>query len=479
MPDTPSYQQISVEDQKKAQVFFEKARAVADANQYEFAIEMQLNGLNIDPNSVEAHQALRDVAMRRKANGGKALGMFKAMQLRKPTKDDKTNMLNAEKLLAYDPGNTDFMLSMMQNAHRAGYFDTVMWIGPILERANADSPKPEFNKFITLKDIYKSLEQWKPATRACQHAAALRPDDMDLQTELKNLGALVTMTDGKYDKGGGFTESIRDPEKQRKLLVDDMDVRSMDVMQRAIAEAEEQLKADPDEPGKIMRLVDALTKTEQLEEENRAIDLLQQAFDRTKQFRYRHRIGQIQLAQMARTERALRADAEASPDDEAIRTDLRQFLHDKVQRELKEYQTWADNYPTETGYRFEVAKRLFMLRQFDEAIPILQAARSDPKYRIEAQVLLGRAFLGAGFVDEAADTLGDLIKSYQLSGDTRSIEMHYYYGNVLEQKGDREQAMRMYSRVAQWNFNYKDVQARLRQLREKPKTNGNTDLEEV
>ena len=30
----------------------------------------------------------------------------------------------------------------------AGFYDTVMWMGPILQKANADDRKPDFNKFI-------------------------------------------------------------------------------------------------------------------------------------------------------------------------------------------------------------------------------------------------------------------------------------------------------------------------------------------
>ena len=39
---------------------------------------------------------------------------------------------------------------------------------PILLRANAESKKPDFNKYITLKDIYKDIERWKEAADAAQ-----------------------------------------------------------------------------------------------------------------------------------------------------------------------------------------------------------------------------------------------------------------------------------------------------------------------
>src|SRR5262245_29390786 len=106
---------------------------------------MFMQGLALDPDSVEAHQSLRDISLRRKASGGKAMGMFDKMKLKKG--DDKQNMINAEKLLAMDPGSTDNMQALMQSAHRGGFYDTVLWIGPILFKAIADSGRPDLAKF--------------------------------------------------------------------------------------------------------------------------------------------------------------------------------------------------------------------------------------------------------------------------------------------------------------------------------------------
>lgn len=465
MSELTGYRDIPEEDRRKAKAFFDRGKAVAGTGNYDYAIEMYLNGLNLDPEAVEAHQDLRDISMKRKASGGKALGMFERMKIKTNTKDDKQNMLNCEKLLAYDPGNTDHMLALMQNAHRAGFWDTCLWIGPILHRANTDSSKPEFNKFIALKDIYKALGQWKLATDACQAAAAMRPDDMDLTTELKNLGAAHTMAEGKYGTARSFRDSVKDMDSQRKLLDADKDVRTTDVLTRQIQEAEAEWQAQPEEPGKIMKLVETLVKTEDPVHENRAIDLLASAFERTKQFRYRLNIGKIKLLQLNRQERSYRDKLAQNAGDDALKEEYRQFLADKAEEELKEFTLWAENYPTDLHYKYEMARRLFMLQRYSEAIPVLQTARQDPKIRGEATIILGRSFLEAGFVDEAVDTLRALIEDYQVKGDTRSKNMYYWYARALEQQNETQSALKAYSQVAQWDFNYLDVQARIKRLR--------------
>jgi tetratricopeptide (TPR) repeat protein len=137
----------------------------------------------------------------------------------------------------------------------------------------------------------------------------------------------------------------------------------------------------------------------------------------------------------------------------------------RAEEELSEYTLWSENYPTDMGFRFEAAQRLFLLERFAESIPIFQVARNDPKYRILAGIFLGRAFLAAGYVDEATDTLKGCIDEYPIKGDARSKDLYYWYARSLEQRGEGPQALRNYSQVAQWDFNYRDVQARIQKLR--------------
>jgi hypothetical protein len=452
---------------KKAKAFFDRATAVASTGNFDYAIELYVQGLEHDPENVAAHQALREISLRRKASGGKSLGMFGAVKLR-GGKDDKQKMLNAEKLLAHDPGNTDHMQNLMLGARDAGFYETTMWIGPILQRANADLPKPDFNKFIALKDTYKFLKQWRLATDACQYALSIKPENMDLQAELKNLGAQQTMDAGGYGGGGGFASSMKDKDAQQRLLDADKGVLSEDLLARNIREAREQLERDPNEPGKIIRLAEAYIKTEDPENENLAIDLLEGAFQRTKQYRFKLQAGQIKIKQLSRMERSMRAEVARNPSDEGLKQAYLDFVREKNEEELKEFRGASEAYPSELSYKYQIATRLFELQRYDEAIPALQESRSDPKVRTDATITLGRAFLAAEYADEAVDTFRGVIEDYQLKGDAKSKEMYYWFGRALESKADVPTALKQYSQVAQWDFNYRDVQARIKALRTKP-----------
>jgi tetratricopeptide (TPR) repeat protein len=391
--------------------------------------------------------------------------MFEKMKVKTNTADEKLNMLAAEKLLAFDPGNVSRMLALVQSAHKAGFFDTVMWAGAIAMRANAESKKPDFHTYIALKDVYKDLERFKEAADAASMAVKLRPDDMDLAAEHKNLDTEYTINKGKYGTGKSFRDSIRDMDTQRQLLDEDKDVRSGDLMTRAIQTAEAEWRAEPNEPGKLSKYVDALLKTERAEEENLAIEALEEMYERTKAFRWKQRVGQIKFTQLNRMDRSMKEDLAKDKNNPELRQRYEEFTKEKAETELAELAQWVDAYPTDTRFRFEMAKRMFALGKFDEAIPVFQHVRNDPKYRVEATSMLGRAFLHNQFVEEAVDTLKASIDEYQLKGDEKSKEMYYWYARALEEKPDIAAALKAYSQVAQWDFNYRDVQGRIKRLR--------------
>ena len=60
MAEAPKgYRDIPEADQKKAQVFFDYARTADGTGNYEYAIDMMLQGLAVDPDARAAHQTLR------------------------------------------------------------------------------------------------------------------------------------------------------------------------------------------------------------------------------------------------------------------------------------------------------------------------------------------------------------------------------------------------------------------------------------
>ncbi|MGB7156896.1 MAG: hypothetical protein WBD40_02450 [Tepidisphaeraceae bacterium] len=95
----------------------------------------------ITPENVAAHKELREIVLKRKADGGKALGMFEKMKLDATlanATDDKQAMLLAEKLLAYDPWKLEWMVAAANRASRAGFPKAAEWFAELARKAAGD-----------------------------------------------------------------------------------------------------------------------------------------------------------------------------------------------------------------------------------------------------------------------------------------------------------------------------------------------------
>ncbi len=126
-------------DPQKAKMFFERGDIVAASGNFEYAIDMYVTGLGFDPDNLDAHRALREIGLRRKAQGGKDLGMFDKIKLGPTRGDEAKNALNAAKLLAYDPGDSDRMLQFIGHARSAAMSQSAEWMQKILDRATGYS----------------------------------------------------------------------------------------------------------------------------------------------------------------------------------------------------------------------------------------------------------------------------------------------------------------------------------------------------
>jgi tetratricopeptide (TPR) repeat protein len=122
------------DDRKRAQVYFDRGKIVAQTENYEYAIEMYVQGLQIAPDSIDAVTELRDISLMRKARGGKDMGMLQRLKMPK-SGDSKQKLLNALHLLAYSPGDTYRMLAVGRAAAECDFDDIAQWAVKLIERS--------------------------------------------------------------------------------------------------------------------------------------------------------------------------------------------------------------------------------------------------------------------------------------------------------------------------------------------------------
>ncbi len=457
------------DDQARAKAFFEKAEKVAQSKNYDYAIDMYLDGLRYAPEAItEGHLPLCELALQRKSRGGKKPSMVeKVKHLRGKTPLDQ--MLNAEYLFVKDPDHMSYAETMLKAAVAGGYNKTADWIANLIFQTNNAAKKPSLHTYILLKDSYAAIGEYDKALAACQRATRLKPDNDELECEYKNLSAELTMVRGKYDLEGDFRKSIKDRESQEKLHSQAGVVKTDDYRQNALDDARRKVAQNPNLPANIFELANALADMETDEAENDAIALLEKTYESTNDFSFKQHAGKIKIGQLRRKILLAKKTLKADPEDANAKAKLERFSSQLNDFELEYYRISIDNYPTDLDLKYEYALRLSRNGKYDEAIPLFQESQRNPRRRIAAMNQTGLCFFNKGWHADAIDIYNYAIKIYPINDDSIGKELRYNLARAYEELNDKTNALEIYRKIAQFDFTYRDVNKRVEILRNEQK----------
>ena len=459
MPD--SYEQMF----SKARVFFQRAQKVAESDNFEYAINLYLEGLRYAPDAVEeGHIPLCELGLRRQGKGGKKPSMVeKVKHLRGKTHVEK--MLNAEYLFVKNTEHLPYAEAMLKAAVAAGCEKTADWIANFIFQANNAAEKPSLQTYLLLKDSYTALGEFDKAVAACRWAVKLKPDDEELTDEYQNLTAELTVARGKYDQEGDYRKSMKDRESQEKLQAQQSVVKTEDYRIAAVEKAQKALVAEPDLSKNIFNLADALADLRNDQAENEAMELLENTYKAKSDFSYKQRAGQIKIKQLKRKIREAEAALKANADDEQAKSRLSELASQLNSAELEHYRLCVENYPTDLRAKYEYAVRLVQNERYDEAIPLFQDAQRDPRQKISAMDKVGLCFFMKGWFPDAIDIFSQAINSYEMKDDDVAKDLRYNLARAYQEQGEGEKALEIYRKIAQLDFAYKDIRKRIDALR--------------
>ena len=450
---------------EKAKAFFKKAAALAGTENFDYAIDMYLQGLHYAPEALEeGHLLLCEMALQRQSVGGKKPSLSeKVKHLRGRTPLEQ--MLNAEYLFAKDPDHLPYAEAMLKAAVAGGYIRVADWIANLIFQRNNAAEKPSLHTYLLLKDSYIAIGKLDKATAAIQQAVRLKPDDKELADDYKNLSAELTMVRGKYDGEGDFRQSIKNPELQERLYAQESIIKTENYRANAVSRAREKVAQKSDIAANIFELADVLSDMEDEQAENEAVALLENAYKSRSDFSFQQKAGQIRIKQFRRKMRQAQTALENAPDDAQAKQSLEQLTARFNQTELEHYQLCMTNYPNDLRAKYEYALRLVRFERYDEAIPLFQEAQKDPRRKIASMNQIGYCFFRKGWLDDAIDVYNQAVDSHEIKDDAISKELRYNLARAYEEKGQVQKALDIYRKIAQEDFSYKDVSQRVDKLR--------------
>jgi tetratricopeptide (TPR) repeat protein len=462
-------------DPRKARRFFEHAQVVADSRNYDYAIECYINGLKHNPESMQHHEELRQVALRRKVGGGKPAGM-KDRYTYGGGKTPIEKTLNAEYLWAKDPTNAAQALMVMELATKAELYELSYWIGGFVLEANRTSKKPTKAIYIKLVDLYEEMEAWDRAVECCRFAVMMDEGNMVLLKRLKDLEAELTLLKGQYGKEeGGFRRGVANMEKQKALEAEDTIAKTSTQLEETISRLRREYEENTEDLDKLTKFVRVLLEKEDETTDAEAIRHLQEAWERTGQYRFKAEIGNIKIKAFNRRTRVIKQAMTQATDDAVRRTlheQLAALVQEQVRFELAEFTERVKNYPTDMQLLYQLGRRQFAMGDHDSAIASFQQAQADPKTRANALRYLGEAFYRKEWLDEAVDTFHRGIEVHPYSDDKLALELRYELCKALEAKARRDRSLEVAleadevaSKIVQADVNYRDMRQRRDSLR--------------
>ncbi len=456
------------EDKIKAKKWFKRARELGDKRQFDYAIEYYASGLEFWPDAVEdACKPLHGCAVARRQTGGKKPGFKDTLKRSMNDKDPKKAFVNALWLFGHEPENVAYAEGLTKCAARLRAEDTCQWAAGIFQKSLESNQKASSKQFLSLTTLLEELGDRAVERNETEFAVACFeqgvtllsvwrnrfPNDHALEAAIKNLSTKSTITRGKYKKGESFIDSVRDKDAQKELHDEKLSMQDEDQLDTLITSAEKAHLDNPQDAGCLRRLIDLLCRSEQEDLEKRAIGHLVAQYKRTEDYGWKQSADDIRMKQLVRRVRKARkaGDADAARDAHvaSLKFDLAVFK-ERVQR-----------FPTDTRAKYEYGLRLFKASRFDDAIPLFQAARSNPKHRADCSLHLGRCFFHKKYHSQAISTLQGELEVYTIPDDDRAKGLMYWLARAFEDHGDLEKARETYGKILELDYNYRDVRDRL------------------
>jgi tetratricopeptide (TPR) repeat protein len=478
-PDPSDTNTVAAPEPAKARKFFDRALAVHDSTNYEYAMTLWLQGLRHDPTSVPGLEAFWKSAteyLSGDARGRSATkDQIEAVAGRTPV--DK--YLSA--LLQWGTRPFDWSgagLSALEQAVKIGLKEPGQWIGKRVLGLAGQDPKAKKGSFVQLMNLLAEVGAFDQAVTAGEIACRLDPSDARLAGEVKNMSAQATMKKSGFEEGstveaGAFRRNVKDISAQRAVEEEERIVKTEEVQVRAIDRAKQDYESRPADVGAIQKYVRNLLERGTTDDEKTAYAVLKRAYADTQNYRFKAQAGDLNLRVARRKMESIKAAAAADPSNaerqQAAAKAERQF----AEMEVKEYEERVANSPTDLQLRFELGRRLLAVGNDERAIEQLQQARGSPAILTQVLMGLGIAFARLGWLDEAEQSYRDAIASHPIATDELAAELRYGLMDVLQRRATdarevaaAEEAFKLASGIAVQRIGYKDIRVRRQALQE-------------
>jgi len=311
--------------------------------------------------------------------------------------------------------------------------------------------------------LRRLIGHWHSVDDAAKEMAAIKklrvllPEDLQLQTDLKQAMASATIQRDRWEEAESYRDVIRDKDEaellEKQLLRGKNDEKTVADLLKAAVE-----KLEKHETTSQHRVVGDLHLQKKdyaiaLEHYRRADDMmnnkdpgLDDCITRALRLQFDDAIDKW------------RGASEKNPayQEEAERR-INEILHQKEESLFQRAQQRVKRFPLEMRYRFELGEFYLRRGELDAALREFQAAAQNPSLRVQSLLNLGKCMARKGITDLAVDQLKDALESCPDRMNEQRKDILYTLALLYLEMGKREEALGLLKQVYVVDADFREV----------------------
>lgn len=431
------------------QALYKRADEAFQKHNYDYARDLFLQILLLDPDHAEARKALRVTLLKKFQELG-ATSRIKLIALKgqfelqiKATKDPAKRIEICQKYLNDDPANSRVRTVLAETLLAQKHFNAA---AAEAEMAFRDDPQ-NVGAAKILVTAYKETGKIREAQTILQKLQGIAREDRDLERLQRDLAAQQTMEDGFKD-AQSYRDVIKDKDAASKLEAQAHLIQTEEQFQAVVRGLVSEFSLNPADarlPRKIGDLYFEKKKDYKTAQEwyKKAVQINPQDSvlrDKVDDCALRTYEQQIEAAQKA-------GDAAKAKELQAA----------QLKFKLQSFERRVQDRPTDMGLRYELGRAYYQAGPafVDKAIAEFQQSVRDPKKKADSHLYLGMCFQRKKLYDMAD-------KQYQLAEDgvlshDRRLAILYNRMVCNAEAGKPAEAVELGKKILEVDISYKDV----------------------
>jgi|GEM_PF-4907273 len=439
--------------------FLSRADDALKKRNYQYAIQMYLEALEVEPTHVGARRDLRTVLLKAGTDGTKIKAPPSKTVVM--SRDPKVQLAEYEKAVVKEPRSAKFNKRVAGALRKVGAHEAAGFVYQYVID-HCDKGKEDVEAMKGGAQAFIDAGKVEQAQKLLSRAARLVPNDREIGEISRDLSAKQTLRniEGKQTDGG-FVLMDADTALESELLKKKK--LGPTEIPKALAFVDKRLEANPSDKEMIKKKAELYTFARKYEQ---AYDWLMSRYEDLESpadilelaIKYKNQYFDYML-------KVCKKKAEENPEKaSAYAAKAEEFKEGRKAFRLEVYERQVNDAPADLDHRWAYGKALFEVGRYQDAVEHLQRAIRSPKLGREVGVLLGRCFSSMGRIELAQRQLSSVLEHVDETQEDLFMEVRYWLADTEEKAGNDAEAKSLFQDLFMQNASFKDVGDRLDKL---------------